>query len=405
MKKKKMTEKVFVIHGRDMKLYNYILSVLKVIGIDTLTWEEASKGTKKVAPSTLEIVTYALKTSKVVLALLTPDEIVKLKTPHQNDNNDGIIVEQARPNVIFEIGLMIGLAKTNQKIHVILCNQCGSLSDIRSVNYISFNSSNVDKFLNTLIKHLAADRLIEKGGKRAALKLANTIECPNIMNYSYLSTPEAGLAAVLPTQGLSENYYDILLESSNIQILGVKQEGMLHSIKKTIERQNIKRTIKERESDFERLKKKKIQILIAGNEYYADMINKMEMENNRSIVNKNITNLLDIIELKNSNDNFKLKMHLYANSCTIRIFDDIMWLTPYTHHGGANSPTFIISKYENPDIYQYYSNYFDYLWHDASVSVKLKDDVQSLRERLEKKYKKLGLLDSKKKEDEQKSAL
>jgi Predicted nucleotide-binding protein containing TIR -like domain len=380
-------EQVFLIHGRNTELNQYVLDVLEEIGVKTLTWEQAATGVRGLSPFTLDIVKHALKTSKVVLALMTPDEIVKLKTLHQEDKDkvDGKIVEQARPNVIFEIGLMMGLADTDQKIHVISYDQCGSFTDMAGIHYIQFNSSQKDKFLDNLINNLMEDGLIKKD-KKDALKLAKSIVCPFANDYSYLSTPEcheSNLAAILTRQGLSAAYYDKLLLSKNVQILGVKQEGMLQSIKNTIRKHG---------SEFERLKEKNIQILIAGNEHYTRMIDRMENYNDRKIVNQNITNLLDIVELKKLNANFNLKMHLYANSCTIRIFDDIMWLTPYTHNGGDNSPTFIISSYENPTIYDYYKYYFDNLWTMASVSVELDDNEISLKEKLMKKKEDLKLL-------------
>ena len=399
IKKQETIKQVFLIHGRNEDLNHYVLTVLKKLKIKTLTWVQAAHGAGSV-PTTLNIVKHALKTSKVILALMTPDEIVKLKTLHQkrSDKIHGKIVEQARPNVIFEIGLMIGLAQPDQKIHLILCDQCGSLSDISGINYIPFDSSQkktVNEFLKMLIDTLIMDGFIEEKKKKEVLALAKTVKYPSpAKDYFYLSTPEChenNLAASLTRQGLSADYYAKLLLSKKIQILGVKQASML---------QSIKIAIREEGSNFKLLKKKKIQILIAGNKQYTTMIDRMEGHNDRKIVTQNIKSLLNIIELKDSNENFDLKMHLYANSCTIRIFDDIMWLTPYTHNGGTDSPTFTISKYENPTIFKYYKNYFKNLWKHASVSVKRDDDKKSLRKRLDKKKKELRLEESKKTKSE-----
>ena len=392
-------DKVFVIHGRDEHIYHYLLDVLEKIGITTLPWEQAiretSISTKQIIPPNLSIVKYALEYSRCVLVLMTPDEIVKLKRICQNNNEinqeDIQIAEQSRPNVIFELGMVIGLAKENQAIHIIRYNKCRSLSNIDGLNYISFNDDDLEGFLSNLTEQLRLDgfKLKEPAVQLAkAAILPKTICKGNSTDYSYLShhsDDQDSIAVAIKERGQYGSYYEKILASTSISIIGVSQESILR---------NIRDAIKMEGSEFENIKEKTIRILLAGNRDYTNMIDKIESLN-RNLYADNLVNALSLVELKSKKnlDKLEIRMHLFANSCTIMIFDDIMWITPYTHKGGNDSPTFIISKYENPEIYKFYLDYFDKLWSPRN-SVLIDDgmDENSLIRSIDERKRELGLV-------------
>ncbi len=104
-------KKVFVVHGRDIRLKNDFFSFLRALGLQPIEWSEALKLTRKATPYIGEALESAFKNAQAVIVLLTPDDEVRLSPELMNKNEDEIekmITLQARPNVLFEAGMAFG---------------------------------------------------------------------------------------------------------------------------------------------------------------------------------------------------------------------------------------------------------------------------------------------------------
>lgn len=103
--------KVFVVHGRNMKIRDSMFDFLRAIKLHPLEWSELTSATGKVAPFIGEVLQKAFSEAQAVLVLLTPEDEVKLKQEFvQADDPDyeTTATVQARPNVLFEGGMAMG---------------------------------------------------------------------------------------------------------------------------------------------------------------------------------------------------------------------------------------------------------------------------------------------------------
>ncbi len=102
--------KVFVVHGRDLRLRDGIFTFLRSIGLDPIEWIEAVAMTGKSAPYVGEILDTAFSNAQAIVVMLSGDDEARLcaelrqaKEPtYENE-----LAPQARPNVLFEAGMAI----------------------------------------------------------------------------------------------------------------------------------------------------------------------------------------------------------------------------------------------------------------------------------------------------------
>jgi predicted nucleotide-binding protein len=100
--------KVFVVHGRDLRLRDGMFTFLRSIGLDPIEWIEAVAMTGKSAPYIGEILDTAFSNAQAIVVMLTGDDEARLRAelrqakepPHENE-----LTPQARPNVLFEAGM------------------------------------------------------------------------------------------------------------------------------------------------------------------------------------------------------------------------------------------------------------------------------------------------------------
>ena len=99
--------KVFVIHGRDTEAQNALFSFLRDLDLHPLEWEELVSRTKQGSPYTGDVISRAFDEAQAVVALLTPDDEVRLHPSLWRDDEPTEEREfrgQPRPNVYFEAG-------------------------------------------------------------------------------------------------------------------------------------------------------------------------------------------------------------------------------------------------------------------------------------------------------------
>ena len=193
---------------------------------------------------------------------------------------------------------------------------------------------------------------------------------------------------ILETRYKHGQEFDLFEQAKKVRILGNNQGPIMRDISASISERG--------ECFLKILRAKNIKLLISGNKQYTDLVDKVENHTNRILFNDNIQNVLNLLRNVSQGggsilSNFHVGMHIYAHSCTMMMYDEVMYLTPYTHRVGRDSPTYVISKRELPHIFSFYENYFDRLWNDAVLATP-DDDENTLIVKLNKKKEHLGLL-------------
>ena len=101
------SKRVFVVFGRDRKLYSAVVRFLRTLKLDPVEWNDALDGTRNASASIKEILDEAFTMAQAVVVLLTPDDEARLRPafhgPHEPLYETQLTV-QPRPNVLFEAG-------------------------------------------------------------------------------------------------------------------------------------------------------------------------------------------------------------------------------------------------------------------------------------------------------------
>lgn len=113
-KKSSPERSVFVIHGRDSALTTSVYQVIRSLGLTVLEWNDAVKKASKNDPNPVvsDIVHKVMEDAGALVVLFSPDDEVKLKDHFcgkEEKHSEGKLRGQARPNVLFESGLALGL--------------------------------------------------------------------------------------------------------------------------------------------------------------------------------------------------------------------------------------------------------------------------------------------------------
>lgn len=138
--------KVFVIHGRNNRLRNDFFNFLRAIKLDPIEWSEALKFTGTGTPYIGEILDCAFSKSQAIIALLTPDDEVKLKGEFIDEDDpleEKEVSGQARPNVLFEAGMALG--KNPLKTILVTVGKIKPFSDVAGRHIIRLDNSGVKR--------------------------------------------------------------------------------------------------------------------------------------------------------------------------------------------------------------------------------------------------------------------
>jgi predicted nucleotide-binding protein len=104
--------KVFVVYGRNDAANRAMFEFLRAIGLAPLEWSQIVAETGKASPYTGEILARGFAIARAVVVLLTPDDEARLKGALRKPDDppyETQLTGQARPNVLFEAGMAIGL--------------------------------------------------------------------------------------------------------------------------------------------------------------------------------------------------------------------------------------------------------------------------------------------------------
>lgn len=103
--------KVLVVHGRNEAFRQAMFSFLRAIGLDPIEWEEAISMTGQSSPYIGQAIDAAFANARAAVVLLTGDDLACLKEEYisqHDDDTERKPTPQARPNVLFELGMAFG---------------------------------------------------------------------------------------------------------------------------------------------------------------------------------------------------------------------------------------------------------------------------------------------------------
>lgn len=128
---------VFVIYGRDEKARQAIFDFLRALGLNPLEWETLLQRKGDAAPYLGDAVRSGLDAAAAVVALMTPDDVVRLHPElHESGEKAGETCEtlQPRPNVLIELGM--ALAAKNGKTVLLKAGDQRDITDLAGYSYV-----------------------------------------------------------------------------------------------------------------------------------------------------------------------------------------------------------------------------------------------------------------------------
>lgn len=136
--------RVFVVYGRDGTLAARIFDLLYVVGLEPLEWERLVGPTGTTTPYLGDVVRNAPHLAQATLVLLSPDDVVELHPDLHQENDhpyERARSSQARPNVLFELGLAF-MAYPERTI-IVEVGLMRPIADLAGLNTIHFDGSAV----------------------------------------------------------------------------------------------------------------------------------------------------------------------------------------------------------------------------------------------------------------------
>ncbi len=127
-------------HGRNTALNRALYSFLRALKLTPFEWEEAVALIGG-SPYVGDVVVEGMKHAQATVVLLTPDESVSIRPELANgdEDPDGAMQFQPRPNVIFEAG--ISLAIDERRTILLEVGKQRSFSDIFGRHLVRLDNS------------------------------------------------------------------------------------------------------------------------------------------------------------------------------------------------------------------------------------------------------------------------
>ncbi len=129
--------KVFVVHGRDEPARRAVFDLLTALGLHPLDWEESVEEAGSPLPFLGDVVAKAIPMVQAVVVVLAPEDVVRLHPdlhePGEQamETNDNM---QARPNVLYELGMAMAL-QPDRTILLVIGDQ-RPIADLGGRNYV-----------------------------------------------------------------------------------------------------------------------------------------------------------------------------------------------------------------------------------------------------------------------------
>ncbi|MBT1667314.1 TIR domain-containing protein [Curtobacterium flaccumfaciens] len=135
------SNKVFVVHGRDMRPVKVLDTFLTFCGLQSMEWSDAVRLTGKTQPTTYEIVHAGIVNAAAVIVIFSPDDLGRVADAYATSptDPDKAPTGQARQNVILEAGMAFGLAP--DRTIFVQSAPTRPLSDIEGFNWVKLNGT------------------------------------------------------------------------------------------------------------------------------------------------------------------------------------------------------------------------------------------------------------------------
>jgi predicted nucleotide-binding protein len=132
-----ITKNVFVVHGRDMEAAEALFGFLEALGLHPLGWETLVAACGTASPYLRDVIVKGIAMAQAAVVLMTPDDTVSLHSDLHapaEDVHETVPAMQARPNVIFELGM--ALATYADRTIVLMAGKHRPFADLAGLNYI-----------------------------------------------------------------------------------------------------------------------------------------------------------------------------------------------------------------------------------------------------------------------------
>ena len=210
------SNRVFVIHGRNLKARDAVFEFLRSLGLDSWGWREAVHKTESGTPSNRHILRSAFEDEEqAVVVILTGDDEARLGVGLGTDSDDdsSLLRYQPRLNVAFEAG--IADSRQGNRVIYVSLGEVSLFSDIEGRQQISLDDSIVSRreFANRL-KSIGCPVDLSGDTWQKAGSFDDAVSGPKPLQVSYwaqlwlplvvLAVPTIGAALLLPNRSKQE---------------------------------------------------------------------------------------------------------------------------------------------------------------------------------------------------------
>lgn len=137
---KRSLDKVFVVHGRDLRPVETLKQYLLFLGLHMMPWSEAVSLTGKPQPHTYDVVKAGMENAAAIIVIFSPDDLARVKDDFsENDEPDRVPQGQARQNVTLEAGMAFAMAP--ERTVFLKSAHTREISDIDGFNWVKMNGT------------------------------------------------------------------------------------------------------------------------------------------------------------------------------------------------------------------------------------------------------------------------
>lgn len=130
--------KVFVVHGRDMRPVEVLKRYLLFLGLHMMPWSEAVRLTGRPQPHTYDVVMAGMEHSAAIVVIFSPDDLARVKDAFSEaDDLDRTPQGQARQNVTLEAGMAFAMAP--KRTIFLKSAETRDISDIDGFNWVKLD--------------------------------------------------------------------------------------------------------------------------------------------------------------------------------------------------------------------------------------------------------------------------
>lgn len=138
----KKASRVFVVHGRNVKVRDAMFTFLRSLGLKPMEWDQAVHLSDHATPYVGDVLEAAFGSAQASVILFTGDDEARLRAeflreadpPHERD-----LTPQARPNVLFEAGM--AFATHDKRTILVEFGELRPFSDVWGRHVIRFDGS------------------------------------------------------------------------------------------------------------------------------------------------------------------------------------------------------------------------------------------------------------------------